>query len=119
MEIRKLACIVNIWDGVEWLKYSMKQLKEHVDVFIIVYQDVSNFGEEYNPFYEFELYDFPVIFHKFIPDFSKNGGTNELNKRNLGLEIAKANDCTHFLHIDCDELYEDFGKAKEMAFNGS
>ncbi len=35
---------------------------------------------------------------------------NERAKRNLGLDFARANKCTHFIGMDVDELYADFGK---------
>jgi hypothetical protein len=40
----KLAAIYNAWDGVELLKGSMNCLKDGVDIFIVIYQDVSNYG---------------------------------------------------------------------------
>ncbi len=45
----KLAAIYNVWDGVELLKHSIASIKQDVDLIIIVYQDISNFGEEFNP----------------------------------------------------------------------
>lgn len=111
----KLAAIYNVWDGVELLKGSIDQLD--VDLIIIVWQDISNFGEYFDPMERIRAdgIDKPnVIFEKYTPGI-KTGFKNEIEKRQLGLEIAKKNGCTHFLHLDCDEYYdkEEFKKAKE------
>ncbi len=44
-----------------------------------------------------------------------DGSRNETEKRNIGLKICRANGCSFFITIDCDELYitEQFRKAKE------
>ena len=110
----KLAAIYNTWDGVELLRGSMLCLKDHVDLFIIVWQDISNFGEAYSPVPDMDLSGFSnVILQRYDPKVGA-GFFNEKAKRNLGLDIARREGCTHFLHIDCDEYYEDFGKAKEL-----
>lgn len=110
----KLAAIYNAWDGIELLKGSMDCLKYHVDLFIIVWQDVSNFGEFYNPIPDMDLSGLKdVILVKYDPVVGA-GMYNEKQKRNIGLNVARENGCTHFLHIDCDEYYEDFGKAKGL-----
>lgn len=112
----KLAAIYNLWDGCELLEGSMKCVKDHVDYFIIVYQEVSNFGEAYNP-YEDILKAMPTgvttRFVKYQPALGHIGSVNEANKRNAGIDAARSLNCTHFLHLDCDEYYEDFGALKE------
>lgn len=112
--MKKLAAIYNCWDGIELLRGSMLCLKDHVDLFIIVWQDVSNFGELYSPIPDMDLSGFSnVILQRYDPVIG-NGAFNEKKKRNIGLNIAMREGCTHFLHIDCDEFYEDFGRAKEL-----
>jgi hypothetical protein len=116
----KLAAIYNVWDGVELLRHSMDCLKGHVDVYIIVWQPFSNWGERYNPLEDIkkaiEGYEIPnelVVFSEYVPE--KLGGmNNEILKRNQGLEVAKKLNCTHFLHIDADEMYTNFGAAKQQ-----
>lgn len=111
----KLAAIYNVWDGVELLRGSMERLRGHVDVFIIVWQDVSNYGEHYNPLHEMDLSGFDsYILLKFEPVTTLNATKNEIQKRYLGIEYAKQLNCTHFLHLDCDEYYQDFGNAKQQ-----
>lgn len=111
----KLAAIYNVWDGVELLRGSMNCLKNHVDLFIIVWQDESNFGEHYNPLPEMAdfLRDFNFILVRFEP-IGVGGQRNETAKRNVGLQVAKLYNCTHFIQLDADEYYEDFAAAKEL-----
>src|SRR5690606_35999536 len=116
----KLAAIYNIFDGIELLKGSMRQLDGHVDIFILVYQTRSNYGEEFHGFLQLDLSDFisPVQKHFYEPSeisepFKKNTGSfNERMKRQIGINIARQLGCTHFLHLDCDEYYQDFAAAK-------
>lgn len=110
--MKKLAAIYNIFDGEELLKYSVKSVAA-CDLFIFVYQTTSNFGERHDPLpgimaaiafggvTNYEL-------HEYIPDPSLGGGINETNKRNKGIRIAHKHECTHFLHLDCDEIYRYF-----------
>jgi hypothetical protein len=116
----KLAGIYNVWDGVELLKGSIDQLE--LDLIIIIWQDVSNFGERFDPMERMKSDGIDkltnVIFQKYIPQ-GHAGLNNEINKRQLGLKIAKENTCTHFLHLDCDEYYdkEEFKDAKNYILN--
>lgn len=114
----KLAAIYNVWDGVELLRGSVKCIKDHVDVFIVVWQDVSNYGEQYSPLADIAGDTFSGVGHKVVNvkyyPVVGAGMFNEKKKRNIGLDVARANGCTHFLHLDCDEYYEDFGAAKEF-----
>jgi hypothetical protein len=111
----KLAAIYNVWDGVELLKHSIASIKQDVDLIIIVYQDISNFGEEFNPLPEIKkaVYGIPHVLHKYVPTVG-NGFVNETTKRQIGIEIAYNYNCTHFLNLDCDEIYENFAKAKNL-----
>lgn len=112
MAIGKLAAIYNCWDGVELLRGSMECLKKDVDVFIIVFQNVSNFGEHYRPLGDMDLRGFNYVLKLYNPEIG-HGAKNETAKRNLGIKAARELDCTHFLHLDCDEYYEDFTRAKQ------
>lgn len=109
----KLGAIFNVFDGTELLKGSMARLKGHVDHFIIVHQVVSNFGEMYDGLAGMDLSEFNPIFIAYHPK-RYGGALNETTKRNLGIEKAKELGCTHFIQMDCDEYYWDFGKAKEQ-----
>lgn len=115
----KLSAIYNVWDGVELLAGSINCIKDHVDLIIIVYQPVSNFGEEYNPIDDINealdsISGLPEIILTQYTIEIEAGALNEKAKRNQGLLISKINNCTHFLHLDCDEYYKDFSEAKKL-----
>ncbi len=112
----KLIAIYNVWDGIEILDHSINSIINHVDTIIIVYQSVSNFGEEWSPLPELQhLITIPkIMFVKFDPIVEMGGSMNERAKRNLGIDFARANKATHFISLDCDEIYEDFGHAKKL-----
>lgn len=117
--IKKLAAIYNVFDGEELLIPSMKSIESKVDVFIIMFQTVSNYGEKHDPIKEIlknrhfiRDCQSEIHFQQYEPS-KHNGMHNERTKRNLGIEFAKKLECTHFLHIDCDEFFEDFPAAVE------
>lgn len=123
----KLAAIYNLWDGDELFQYSFDSIVAHVDLIIIVWQDISNFGERYHPICLPRQINQPVdryklqngceiIYQKYQPELQVlvGGSTNETRKRNIGLNIARKDDCTHFFFIDCDELYQNFAEAKQQ-----
>lgn len=114
----KLAAIYNVWDGIELLEGSINCIKDDVDFIIIVSQSISNFGERYNPLREIIQAIKNIDREKIIIlDFTPNkiaGQSNEIQKRNLGLQIAKEFNCTHFLHLDTDEYYQNFRDAKNL-----
>lgn len=98
----KLAAIYNVWDGDELLPYSIAQIQPHVDVIIIVFQNLSNYGETCRP----KLPDRGAVLVEFQPNTTKSGTFNETRKRNIGLEVARSEGCTHFISMDCDEIYD-------------
>jgi hypothetical protein len=118
----KLGAIYNVFDGEELLRKSIDQIYNHVDLIIIVWQDVSNFGESYSPLPRITkdgIQDLEkVIFYKYVPQL-RTGFKNEINKRQKGIDIAKQNNCTHFIGMDCDEFYDtnEFENAKNNFFN--
>lgn len=108
----KLAAVYNVWDGDELLLGSIKQIRDLVDVVIIVYQRESHRGN-INPELDNTLSAIQELnivdhFEQFKPVYLKSGGllSAETLKRNLGLEIARRYSCTHYLHMDCDEYYD-------------
>ena len=110
----KLAAIYNVWDGEELLPGSINSIRHHVDVIIIVYQKISNYGEEHDPMAKFNMIDSKIVIEFYRPNLKLSPQQNETAKRNIGIEIAQMSGCTHFLHMDCDEYYENFGIAKRM-----
>lgn len=110
----KLAAIYNVFDGDELLDGSIFRLYDHVDHVIIIYQHVSNFGEVHVPLLPRESAFRKIKNIHYDPILDMGPELNERAKRNLGLDIARALDCTHFLHLDCDEYYEDFEAMKAL-----
>lgn len=114
----KLCAIYNVWfDSLELLPYSLNSIKDHVDHVIIIWQSESNYGEVRDTWYELSNItdDYPDDFittMEFKPSVGYGGTVNETNKRQYGLQIAKAMQCTHFTLMDCDELWADFPAAK-------
>jgi hypothetical protein len=115
----RLAAIYNIWDGVELLPGSISCVLPHVQEIIIVYQTESNYGERFDPLPELKesapwlFTSSKIRFVYFNPVVHHGGAMNEIAKRNMGLDAARKLECTHFLHMDCDEYYKDFPKAIE------
>lgn len=104
----RLAAIYSVFDGVELLIGSMRSIKDGVDLFIIHYQDISNHGELYSPLAHLPVdemdKEFKILWLKYEPAFS--GLLDERIKRGQGINAARAQGCTHFLMIDCDEYYQ-------------
>jgi hypothetical protein len=114
--MNKLAGIWNVWDGDEHLRRSIEQIKPHLDVVIVVYQNISNTGEFYEPILPHDLIDLSIF---YIPNLNESAQSNETIKRNKGLQLAKSVNCTHFIHLDCDEMYfsDDFLNAKQLVYD--
>ena len=114
----KLAALYNVWDSEELLPHSIESIIDHVQMVLICVQKISNYGEPNEDNEEIildicDMYPENVFVYHYTPIISNGAMWNETQKRNLLLEKAKKFQCTHFLHMDCDEMYEDFGKAKQ------
>ncbi len=114
----KLAAIYNVWDGIEIFEASLNSIISNIDIVIIIYQSVSNYGELFDPLLEIMLAtnNFPdkeIIVKNYNPIIG-HGALNETAKRNLGISIACECEATHFLNMDTDECYKDFGEAKQQ-----
>lgn len=100
-----IVAIYNVWDGLELLRASIDNiLKCGVDKVIIVYSDVSNYGEVSKfPLEHFE--DCVLVHHEPYQPEKFYPGDNETNKRNAGLEKAKELGAEMFIMMDADEFY--------------
>jgi hypothetical protein len=109
----KLGISYNIFDGEEILPFSLKNLRPYADFIVVVYQTTSNFGNE-NPnllpvlekLKEEGLIDKLFLYTPNLRNDWKSGICNEIEKRNIGMQICKANDCDTYMTLDCDELYD-------------
>src|SRR6186713_298076 len=105
----KLVAIYNCWSDWDWLDISVDKIAPLVDGFVIVASEKSNWGE---------LSPIPSRWKDKVDirePFFNHPLNCETDKRNFGLQIAKQRGFTHFITLDCDELYETeaFLKAKE------
>lgn len=118
----KLACVYNCWDSSYLLRGSIMQIRKHVDVVIVVQQDISNYGEvsEESKVICAQLWEEGLVDNviNYIPEnhLKRKGFHNECRKRNIGLNRAKELNCTHYILMDCDEYYDEgqFANAKSI-----
>jgi len=114
----KLIAIWNVFDGEEILPYSVNNIKNEVDVRIAVVQSVSNRGEEYTPSFEHSLFDYVVTYE---PNLRRPAYWNEREKRQKGIDFAKTLGGTHYILLDCDEVYheKEFARLKKIVYASS
>lgn len=74
-----------------------------MDEVIIVYSNTSNFGD-YRVYVD-QLEGLGTLIN-WEPDTRKPAQFNELAKRNFALDAARALGFTHFVMMDCDEIYQ-------------
>jgi len=117
----KISASYNVFDGEELLEKSISSIRDSVDFISVVYQTISNFGNNCSPDLEDILHDLRdkgdvQELVKYTPELPLKPHSNELTKRNIGLNLAKQNSCTHHMSLDCDEFYihKEFEKAKQI-----
>jgi len=106
----RLGVSYNVFDSEELLEGSIKQIRSLASYVSVVYQKKSNFGYDCNPdllevlnnLKEKKLIDEIV---EYQPNLLVKSVVNEVNKRNIGLELSRKNNCTHHISLDCDEYY--------------
>ena len=110
----KLGVSYNVFDGEELLECSIKSVRENVEYVSVVYQTMSNYGlpctKDLLPTL-IRLRAMGLIdeLHEYTPQMlsrdKNNSSYNEIEKRNIGLNMSRRNDCTHHMSMDCDEFY--------------
>lgn len=117
----KFAVSYNVFDGVELLEGSIKQIRDYVDYISIVYQHVSNFGiksndEDYKLIEKLKNNGFIDEIYIYEPDLQINSHQNEINKRNVGYFLSKNKNMDYHMSMDCDEYYikQDFDKLIQL-----
>lgn len=100
----KTAAIFCVWgDANEMIDKSIENILPCVDGIIVVYSNVSNFGEQL-PFVvgkhaKTELWNLE-------PGLNMAPHKNETAKRNYGINLARKAGYTHFIVMDFDEFYK-------------
>lgn len=122
----KLGIAYNLFDGEELLKDSLKSIRDVADYISVIYQNISNFGHQSQSdllALLTNLKDKKLIdnFIEYKPQINSGGHQNEMLKRNLGLYDCKRNNCTHFMSMDSDELYdkEEIAMVKKDMIDGN
>lgn len=122
----RLGVIYTVFNGLELLEGSIRQILDHVDHVVIVYQNISNRGNK-DETVEGKVMEVLTKLGRekpnkimCIPYIMNPGFTtkqNEMSKHNLGLEILRQLHCTHFMLSATDHYYptEDFILAKAKA----
>jgi hypothetical protein len=121
----RLGVSYNVFDGVELLKGSILSIRGCVDYVNVIYQTKSNYGMDaqsdqitiLNELFECGLINKLYLYE---PDLNLKPWVNELNKRQLGLELNKLEGCTHHISMDCDEYYigDELNKLKTIMIDG-
>lgn len=107
----KFGVSYNVFDGFELLEDSIIQIRDVIDYISVVYQKKSNWGNDAHPLQEEilnTLLSNGLIDELYLydaPTNKENPKLNEIEKRNIGLELSKEHGCTHHMTMDCDEFY--------------
>lgn len=111
----KLGISYNVFDGEELLEGSISYIRDQVDYISAVYQTNSWFGAKASDTLMNTLNY--LVGKKYIDEISEyhsrtvenenplEAHIQQLNKRNIGLELSRKNSCTHHMPIDVDEFY--------------
>lgn len=109
--MHSLVCIINVWDDWELAYHQYDHLSKNkmVDHIIFIYSEYSNYFE----LSKSVIKNCDATFINYEPNKNLDPATNERNKRNAGLQSAKALGFTHFILTDSDEYYEPVPFLKE------
>ena len=126
----KLSVSYIVFDGVELLEHSIRQIRKHANHISVIYQNFSWFGKNLSAADLIILkslarsgqIDELILFSSFVPLRNKTQSSiltaksYERAKRQVGLSAALRNSCTHYLCMDVDEFYtsDQFATAKNL-----
>lgn len=117
----KLVAIYTVFNGIEHLELSMKQVLPYVDMVLISYQTISNRGE-HRPELKEQLIAISkkhknVFLLPYSPNMAINTKENERRKLNQAIQYCIGGGFTHFVLLATDHYYmpDEFIKAKVKA----
>lgn len=101
----------NLFNGEEHFLHSLRSVRSSLDHINVVVQYVSNFGDQaaenlFQVVGEAKRSGLVDQVIEYSPDFSVTAQSNELLKRNIGLEAAKSAGIGYFFTMDADEYYD-------------
>lgn len=110
MKFSKYGISYNIFDGEELLEDSILCIRKLVEYISVVYQTESYWENKCSD----NLVDLLInlkqkgliddlVEYKNDPKLSPH--QNQINKRNIGVELSRKKYCTHHMSMDCDEFY--------------
>jgi len=106
----KYGISYNIFDGEELLEDSILQIRHLVDYVSVVFQTESYWGNKCSD----NLIELLIRLKndgliddivEYKNSMSLSPHYNQINKRNIGLELSRKKYCTHHMSMDCDEFY--------------
>ena len=106
----KLGINYMVFDGEELLEFAIKSIRDQVDFVSVIWQNLSYFGNKSNLKLENTINKLKQdglvdnVTH-YTQDLNLHFKQNELNIRNLGLDLSIENGCTHHISSDVDEFY--------------
>ena len=108
----KIGITYNLFNGEELLEGSIKSIRDNVDFIGVIYQLTSNHGDSASDGLLKTLTDLVNdglidAIKQYTPQLGNHPKNNELNKRNIGLDLAKSYDCDYHMSMDSDEFYTD------------
>ena len=116
----KIGAVYNTFYGLELIENSINSIRNIVDYIVIVHQKRGFNGED-EP--SVNKYILEYLFqHKLIDEivyydtFIKNTRNNILEKRNIGLQYCKSNNCDFIIPLDADENYNEYELLNEINY---
>ncbi|MEN3931393.1 hypothetical protein WJT86_10030 [Microvirga sp. W0021] len=117
----KLSVSYNFFNGEEHLEKSILSIRNVVDHISIVFQKVSNSGETVSSsaldalerIRKQKLVD---VIYEYEPNLQLRRPENEIQKRKIGLKLARRARSSHFFTMDADEFYreKELSNAKDV-----
>lgn len=107
----KVGVSYNLFDGEELLEASIKSIRDKVDYISVIYQLVSYTGNPASPDLEEKLNQLVnkgLIdqLYLYTPASGAKARYSEATKRDIGLSLAKKQNCNYFMAMDVDEFYD-------------
>jgi len=117
----KVGAAYNTFYGLELIEESIRSIKNVVDYIVLVHQQIGFSGKEepsinksiIKKLIDEKLID-EIVYYNQKEENSKQQSV--LEKRNLGLECCKKNNCHYIMPLDTDELYNADELKNEIKF---